>query len=165
MLIKYLFYFVLFSIITKLILNDNLIITFRPLRSLRVAEPPKKTNVWATFLSGDNNSSFNFLSETNPDLSNSALFANLSGVKFSGINDGSKSNIALMQCIITATQLIFSHYSNREIAYNLYVHEELCQIGLICNYLPRIVSYILWCIDKLMIDRIEEAENRVSVYF
>ena len=50
----------------------------RPLRSLRVAEPPKKTNVWASFLSGDNNNNtnLNFLSDSNTDLNNSALFAN-----------------------------------------------------------------------------------------
>lgn len=64
---------------------------------------------------------------------------------------------------MTIYQYVSCHYANRECAFDLFLHEELSDIGLLCVHMPRVMSYILWSLDKIMNDRIEEAENRVSL--
>jgi hypothetical protein len=138
---------------------------FRPLKSL--AEPtPKRKSLWTSFLSSGGGLSFDIGggTEANLDmLEDTSSLPPVSGIKFTGIGGNQKSQVAFLQCIMTIYQYIACHYANRESAYELYIHEELCDIGLLCVHLPRVMSYILWSLDKMMIDRIEEAENRVSV--
>lgn len=135
----------------------------RPLKSL--AEPvQQKKNLWSSLLStgaisfdlgGDGNNNLDLLED------NSSL-PQVNGIKFTGITGNQKHQIAFLQCIMTIYQYISCHYANRECAYDLYLHEELADVGLLCVHMPRVMSYILWSLDKIMIDRIEEAENRVS---
>jgi hypothetical protein len=134
----------------------------RPLKSL--AEPtPKKKSVWASFLGnttlsfdlgGDSGGNFDLLEDT-------SSLPQVNGLKFTGITGNQRTQVAFLQCIMTIYQYVSCHYANRECAFDLFLHEELADIGLLCVHMPRIMSYILWSLDKIMNDRIEEAENRV----
>jgi hypothetical protein len=145
-------------------------ISRRPLKSL--AEPaPKKKSVWASFLS--TTMSFDLGGATGGEgsgggdlLEDTSSLPLVSGLKFIGITAGhgsgnQRSQVAFLQCVMTIFQYTSCHYANREIAYELFLHEELCDVGLLCVHLPKVMSYILWSLDKIMMDRIEEAENRV----
>jgi hypothetical protein len=148
-------------------LIDFLLSSFGPSRPLKsLAEPaPKKKSLWSSLLSTGGGLSFDLGGGTEGNLDlledNSSL-PPVSGIRFTGIGGNQKSQVAFLQCIMTIYQYIACHYANRESAYELFIHEELCDVGLLCVHMPRVMSYILWSLDKIMIDRIEEAENRVS---
>ena len=84
------------------------------------------------------------------------------GVKFKAIKGNGRHNMALFQCIMTIFQFLNTHYANRETAYGMAIHEELCEIGLVCLHLPQVLTYIIWTVNKILTDRLDEAENRVS---
>jgi hypothetical protein len=86
----------------------------------------------------------------------------VNGVKFTGITGNSRNQLALLQCVMTVFQFTNTHYANREVAYGMCIHEELSDIGLACLQLPKVITYIIWTVNKMLNDRLEEAENRVS---
>ena len=88
----------------------------------------------------------------------------VSGVKFTGITGNNQRNTALLQCLMTVFQFLNTHYANREIAYGMAIHEELCDLGLSCLHMPKAVTYIIWTVNKMLTDRMEEAENRVRTF-
>lgn len=80
----------------------------------------------------------------------------VSGVKFRAFKGSDKNFIGLSQCLMTLFQFVNTHYANREAAMELFVHEELCQIGLDCLGLPKAMKYIIWTVDKLLKDKFDE---------
>ena len=56
------------------------------------------------------------------------------GVKFEGIVGEKKRNIALTQCVMTMGKYCFTSYAYREYARSMFIHEELCDIGLVINF-------------------------------
>lgn len=77
------------------------------------------------------------------------------GVKFRGYAGSVDKNIAFSQAVITLFQFLFVFYANREVANDMFVPEEICQVGLECSGLPKVMAYIIWIVDKLLTDRIE----------
>jgi len=132
--------------------------TRRPLKSqgpMVVKKIEKKPSMWESFGGGDV-----VLDDDEIDRGDLKPLPVVDGVMFRGIAGNSRRNLALTQCVMTLFQFLNTHYANREVAYDMFIHEEMCDIGLVCTHMPRIVSYILWTVNKLLSDKQEEAENR-----
>eukprot|EP01038_Epipyxis_sp_PR26KG_P004852 gene4852-6800_t len=73
-------------------------------------------------------------------------------LKYRGIVGKMKETVALTQSFATLHQFINFSYGNREIAFKLGIAEEICDIALSCQSLPRILEYVIWIIDRMYID-------------
>lgn len=120
--------------------------------------PKKKTGMW---------DSFGEVAFDEDDLPRGDInpLPVVGGVKFTGIAGNSRRQLALLQCVMTVFQYLNTHYANREVAYGMGIHEELCDVGLVCLQLPKVVTYIIWTVNKMLADRLEEAENRVRLNY
>jgi hypothetical protein len=78
------------------------------------------------------------------------------GLVFRGLVGPNDRSIAFFQCIMTMFQFINTHYVNREAAFDLFIHEELCQVGIDCYIFPNVITYIIWIVDKLLTDKVED---------
>ena len=66
---------------------------------------------------------------------------------------------ALLQSFISLYRLIEQNIIFRDAAFELQVHEEISDIALVCQSLPRILEYIIWIINCMYCDGVEEEEE------
>lgn len=79
----------------------------------------------------------------------------VSGVKLKGLNTNMVKDMVLTQCMASIFKFVCVHPTNRLLAFRMYVHEETCDLGLVCQGWPKLLEYIVWTVDKMMIDHID----------
>mmetsp|Transcript_11155 Transcript_11155/g.18218 ORF Transcript_11155/g.18218 Transcript_11155/m.18218 type:complete len:778 (+) Transcript_11155:84-2417(+) len=78
------------------------------------------------------------------------------GVKFVGITGDKRKNLAFTQCVMTMGKFCFTSAAFREYAFSMRIHEELCDVGLVCQHLPTVLTFIIWITDKVLQDQYNE---------
>lgn len=73
-------------------------------------------------------------------------------VEFRGFSGNIKKNMALTQSFATLFKIINHNYGNREVAWRMGLVEEISEIAMVCQGLPRILDYIIWIFDKMYLD-------------
>ena len=74
------------------------------------------------------------------------------GISFRGFPNLMKKNMILVQSFATLFKLIEFSYPNRDAAFNLSLHEEIAEIGQVCQSMPQVLEYILWIINSMYRD-------------
>lgn len=61
-------------------------------------------------------------------------------------------------------KIISQNVGNREVAFQIFLHEEIGDIALVCQGMPRVLEYIAWIINSMYSDGfgIEEIEDEKS---
>jgi hypothetical protein len=136
-------------------LHNYPFLSIRPLKS-QAPPKPKKKGIWDSFGTAGEAVIDDYVMDGDYD-----PLPVVKGIKFVGIVGNQRHTLALTQCVMTLFQYVNCHYANRECAFDMHIHEEICDLGLILRHLPRVVTYFIWIVDKMLIDRMDEAENRV----
>jgi len=66
--------------------------------------------------------------------------------------DEYKQTLILQQCFSTLYRLVSVSYGYREQAFDLFLHEEVSDIAVVCVGLPRLLEYTIWIVDKMYSD-------------
>lgn len=86
----------------------------------------------------------------------------LSGVQFRGLSGQMDKDVALMQCMATIFKFISVHNTNRLLAFRMNIQNEICEIGLVCQGKPKLIEYIIWSVDLMMLDHIDKFPDEVT---
>lgn len=81
------------------------------------------------------------------------------GIMFRGLIGPYKSDMAMLQCFASLYAFIKASFGNREDAFELSIHEEVCTIGLVSIGNPRIMEYTIWIIDAMYGDAFMTSED------
>ena len=60
------------------------------------------------------------------------------GVKFRGLSTELKKNMCLTQALISIYKFVSISFGYREAAYSVFLHDELSEIALVCQSIPRV---------------------------
>merc|ERR1712065_55854 len=53
----------------------------------------------------------------------------------------------------------------REAAYSVFLHDELSEIALVCQSIPRVLQYICYTIDTIFLDGLNDADDDALSHF
>lgn len=81
------------------------------------------------------------------------------GVKFRGLAKDLQKDMCLVQTLITIYKFVSNSFGYREAAYTVYLHEEIAEVGLVCQGLPRAMQYILYIVDKMFSDGLLDIDD------
>jgi hypothetical protein len=81
------------------------------------------------------------------------------GVQFRGLARELKKDMCLVQSLITIYKFVSNSFGYREAAYTVYLHEEIAEVGLVCQGLPRAMQYILYTVDKMFSDGLLDIDD------
>ena len=84
------------------------------------------------------------------------------GVKFRGLSGRMDKDMVMMQCAATLFKFVSTHNTNRLLSFRMHVQNEICDVGLVCQGKPKVLEYITWIIDTLMMDYIDKFPDEVS---
>ena len=85
------------------------------------------------------------------------------GIQFRGLMSSMVRDMALMQCMATLFKFVNVHPTNRLLCFRMYTHDEICDIGLVCQGWPRLMEYVVWTVDKMMTDHIDLFPDEVCI--
>jgi len=83
------------------------------------------------------------------------------GRTFRGFNK-SERDLAVLQSFASLFKMVSTHYGHREVAFSLYIPEEISDVSLVYVGNPSILEYAIWIVDCLYSDGFlaeEEMEN------
>ena len=63
-----------------------------------------------------------------------------------------KHGLILQQCFATLYTLVSYSFGFREEAFNLFLHEEVCDVAVVSVGRPRLLEYAIWIVDKMYAD-------------
>lgn len=85
------------------------------------------------------------------------------GVKFRGLSDLKKQSnkeLGLVKGMSTFYSFLIAHPSNIETATTCGADEEVAEVALVCQGLPRVLEYVVWIIDKICRSNEGEDDSR-----
>lgn len=74
-------------------------------------------------------------------------------------SDKYKSSMILLQCFATLYKIVSLSYGFREQAFNLFLHEEVCDIAVVSVGMPRLLEYTIWIVDRMYADGFISDDN------
>jgi len=76
------------------------------------------------------------------------------GITHRGFNgtEQFKQGLILQQCFATLYTLVSYSFGFREEAFNLFLHEEVCDLAVVSVGRPRLLEYAIWIVDKMYAD-------------
>lgn len=86
------------------------------------------------------------------------------GVKFRGLKSSMERDMVLMQCMATLFKFVNVHNTNRLLCFRMFTHDEICDIGLVCQGWPKLMEYVVWIVDKMMADHIDLFPDEVRIF-
>lgn len=86
------------------------------------------------------------------------------GVKFRAWATTGNREKAMLQCFATLLRFVGVHHTNRLLAFRMTTNNEVCDIGLVCQGLPRILDYVIWITDTLHLDFMDRYADEASHY-
>ena len=87
-------------------------------------------------------------------------------VVFTGFAGKMKQNLALTQAFTSLFKMITQNYGNREVAFRMGLLEEICDVALVCQGIPRVLEYVIWIVNCMYSEGFgeeEEADDNVLV--
>ena len=87
------------------------------------------------------------------------------GVKFRGLSTELKKNMCLTQALISIYKFVSISFGYREAAYSVFLHDELSEIALVCQSIPRALQYICYTIDTIFLDGLNDADDDALSHF
>jgi hypothetical protein len=83
------------------------------------------------------------------------------GIRFRAWDTQSNREKAMLQCFAALLRFVGVHHTNRLLAFRMTTNNEVCEIGLVCQGLPRILDYIIWITDTLHLDFMDRYADEV----
>jgi hypothetical protein len=78
---------------------------------------------------------------------------------FKGFSGKMRQNIALQQSFTTLFKMVTENYGNRETAFRMGILDEICDVALVCQGLPRVLEYVIWIVNAMYSEGFGEEEE------
>jgi hypothetical protein len=78
---------------------------------------------------------------------------------FKGFSGKMRQNIALQQAFTTLFKMVTENYGNRETAFRMGILDEICDVALVCQGLPRVLEYVIWIANAMYSEGFGEEEE------